>query len=456
MTSTTERPQQTNSAGKVVVASLAGTTIEWYEFFIYGTAAALVFPHLFFPDFDPVVGTLLSLSSFAMAFIARPIGGAIFGHIGDRLGRKSTLVITLTMMGVATLGIGLLPTYATIGVAAPILLVSLRVVQGLSLGGEYGGAVLMSVEHAGEGKRGFFGALVNTGAAWGLLLANLVFLLLSRLPDASFNAWGWRIPFLLSIVLVVLGLVIRLKLAESPEFAAVKDSGGVTRAPLLEVLGKHWRQAVLMMLAYASAGVTFYIGTVFSLSYGQESLALDRSTLLTLIIIINVVTIFCIPFFGWLSDRVNRRAIFLVGIVGMIVAPYVWFLGLESRSFATMLGAFLVLFIPYMANYGVMPTYFAHVFPADIRYTGLSIGYTFGTIISSAIAPIIATGLLGATGSWVAIALYMSGVGIVSVVAALFLEERHAPARTEQNSVRPVPSGTVAGQDREEEPWVNR
>lgn len=427
MTATTQRVRQSSSGRRVVLASLAGTTIEWYEFFIYGTAAALVFPDLFFPEFDPVVGTLLSLSSFAMAFIARPIGGAIFGHFGDRLGRKSTLVITLTLMGCATLGIGLLPTYATIGVAAPILLVLLRVLQGLSLGGEYGGAVLMSVEHAGEGKRGLFGALVNTGAAWGLLLANVVFLALAQLPDATFNAWGWRIPFLLSVVLVVLGLVIRLKLTESPEFAEVKKSGEVSRTPLAEVLIRHWRPAVLMMLAYASAGVTFYIGTVYSLSYGQESLSLDRSTLLTLIIIINVVTIICIPFFGWLSDRVSRRVIFLAGIIGMIIAPYVWFLGLESRSFPVMLAGFLVLFIPYMANYGTMPTYFAHVFPADIRYTGLSIGYTFGTIISSAIAPIIATALLGATGSWVSIALYMSGVGVVSAVAAIFLRERHAP-----------------------------
>ncbi|MGO1975436.1 MAG: MFS transporter, partial [Propionibacteriaceae bacterium] len=409
-----------------------------------------------FPEFDPVVSTLLSLSSFAMAFIARPIGGAIFGHFGDRLGRKSTLVITLTLMGCATLGIGLLPTYATIGVAAPILLVLLRVLQGLSLGGEYGGAVLMSVEHAGEGKRGFFGAIVNTGAAWGLLLANLVFLVLARLPDETFNAWGWRIPFLLSVVLVVLGLMIRLKLAESPEFAEVKEAGGVSRAPIVEVLARHWRQAVLMMFAYASAGVTFYIGTVYSLSYGTESLALERSTLLTLVIIINVVTIVCIPFFGWLSDRVNRRAIFLVGIVGMIITPYLWFLGLESRSFAFMLGGFLLLFIGYMANYGTMPTYFAHVFPADIRYTGLSIGYTFGTIISSAIAPIIATALLGATGSWLSIALYMSGVGVVSAIAALFLKERYAPRRGGPPADQPARTGPTDQHGVEDASWTSR
>lgn len=415
-----------NSANRVVLASLAGTTIEWYEFFIYGTASALVFPKLFFPEFDPVVGTLLSLSSFAMAFVARPIGGAIFGHFGDRVGRKSMLVITLSMMGIATLGIGLLPTYATIGVAAPVLLVLLRVLQGLSLGGEYGGAVLMSVEHAGERRRGFFGGLVNTGAAWGLLLANAVFLILAQLPESSFNVWGWRIPFLISVVLVVLGLAIRLKLAESPEFTHVKHTSAVRQAPLIDVFARHWRPAVLIMLAYASAGVTFYIGTVYSLSYGEARLTVDRSTLLTLIIIVNAANIIGLPFFGWLSDRVNRRTIFLVGIIGMTITPYLWFLGLESGRFALMLAGFILLFLGYMANYGTMPTFFSYVFPASIRYTGLSIGYTFGTIVSSAIAPIIAAAIFGATGSWVPIALYMSGVGIVSAIATLFLRERYA------------------------------
>ncbi|MQA06191.1 MAG: MFS transporter [Streptosporangiales bacterium] len=227
-----------SGSGRVVLASLAGTTIEWYEFFIYGTAAALVFDKLFFPGHDPLVSVLLSLSTFALAFVARPLGGVLFGHFGDRLGRKSMLVVTLSLMGVATLCIGLLPTYATIGPAAPLLLVLLRVVQGLSLGGEYGGAVLMSVEHASSRRRGLFGALVNTGAAWGLLLANLVFLATSQLSDAAFQAWGWRVPFLLSVVLIGLGLAIRLKLAESPDFQQVKDKDEVRRAPIAEVLSR--------------------------------------------------------------------------------------------------------------------------------------------------------------------------------------------------------------------------
>lgn len=415
-----------STARRATLASLAGTTIEWYEFFVYGTAAALVFPRLFFPAFDAVAGTLLSLSTFALAFLARPIGGALFGHFGDRLGRRSTLVITLSLMGGATLCIGLLPTYATIGVGAPALLVALRVLQGVSLGGEYGGAVLMSIEHARPDRRGLFGALVNTGAAWGLLLANLVFLALSGLSDEAFESWGWRVPFLLSVVLILLGLRIRLTLADSPEFAEVRRSGEVRRAPVLEVLTRHWRPTVLMMLAYASAGVTFYIGTVYSLTYGTSELGIGRDTILTLVLIVNVATIVAVPFFGWLSDRVDRKPIFVLGIVGMAVVPYAWFGTLGTGSFGWMLGGFLLLFLPYAANYGTMPAFFAHVFPPAIRYTGMSLGYTFGTVISSAVAPLVATWLLDLTGSWTSIAVYMSVTGIVSTVAALFLLERFA------------------------------
>jgi len=417
-----------SDATRVVLASLVGTSIEWYEFFIYGTAAALVFGKLFFPSFDPRVGTLLSLSTFALAFVARPLGAVLFGHFGDRLGRKSMLVVTLSLMGAATFCIGLLPTYDSIGAAAPILLVLLRVVQGLSLGGEYGGAVLMSVEHSGRQRRGFFGAVVNTGAAWGLLLATVVFLVVSRLSDAAFASWGWRVPFLLSIVLVAIGLFIRLKLTESPEFEQVKRRGEVRRAPIVEVLAKHWRLAVLMCLSYISAGVTFYIATVFSLSYGVTHLHVKRDLILQLVLAINVLTIVGIPFFGWLSDRVDRKKIFIAGIAGMAVLPYVWFATLDTRSFGWMLLGFVLLFIPYTANYGTMPAFYAQVFPPAVRYTGMSLGYTLGTVLGSALAPIIATWLLDVTGSWVGIAVYMSAAGLVSFGAALYLAERPAGA----------------------------
>jgi metabolite-proton symporter len=432
---TSTRPGTRNHARKVLISSLIGSTIEWYEFFIYGTAASLVFDQLFFPEFDPLVGTLLALSTFAIAFIARPIGGVVFGHFGDRIGRKSMLVLTLTLMGGATFAIGLLPTFEQVGVAAPLLLVLLRLIQGFSLGGEYGGAVLMSVEHASPGKRGFFGAVVNTGAGWGLLLANLVFLIVDQLPEDDFQSWGWRVPFLLSAILVVLGLFIRLKLAESPDFEAVKETGSVRKIPVVEVLRKHPSLVVLMCLSYLSAGVTFYVGTVFSLTYGTQQVGLSRSTLLGLVIAVNVLTIITIPFFGWLSDRVNRKRIFLAGVVGMAALPYAWFALLGSGELALMLLGFLLLFLPYAANYGVMPTFFAHVFPTGVRYTGLSIGYTLGTVLGSGLAPIIATFLLDKTGSWPAIALYMTGAGVLSFVAALFLHERAG----EPDTGAPVP-----------------
>jgi metabolite-proton symporter len=413
-----------NQAGKVLSSSLIGSVVEWYEFFIYGTAASLVFNKLFFPSFDPLVGTLLSLSTFAIAFVARPIGGIIVGHFGDRLGRKSMLVLTLTLMGGATFAIGILPTYDQIGAWAAILLVLVRILQGFSLGGEYSGAVLMSVEHAQPERRGFFGAVVNTGAGWGMLLANLVFLVVSQLPDAQFQAWGWRVPFLLSAVLVGIGLFIRLKLAESPEFERVKQADEVRKLPVVEVLRGHSKRVVLMCLAYLSAGVTFYVGTVFSLTYGTSKIGISRSTMLWLVIAATVLTIIAIPYFGWLPDRVDRKRIFLIGVIGMTVLPYAWFTMIDTGNVVLMLLGFLALFVPYSATYGVMPTFFTHVFGVGLRYTGMSIGYTLGTVLGSGLAPIIATFLLDKTGGWLAIAGYMSATGVLSYVAAASLQER--------------------------------
>ncbi|MBO0875536.1 MAG: MHS family MFS transporter, partial [Pseudonocardia sp.] len=376
---------------RVVAASLLGTAIEWYEFFIYGTAAALVFPKVFFPEADQRVGTLLSLSTFAVAFLARPIGGGIFGMLGDRLGRKPVLITTLALMGCSTLAIGLLPSYRSIGLAAPALLVLLRVLQGLSLGGEYGGAVLMSIEHAHPARRGLFGALVNTGAGWGLLLANLAFLLVSGLPESAFLTWGWRIPFLLSVVLLVTCFVVRLRISESPEFANAAALGQTRRAPLREILTRHWALTLLMMLAYTGSGVVFYVGTVYVLSYGTSSLHISRSTMLTLVLLINVLTIVALPAFGAMSDRINRKGIFIAGALAMAALSPVWFALLGTGTFAWMLLGFVLLFLPYSANYGVMPTFFAQAFPPAVRYSGLSLGYTLGTVISSAVAPLIAS-----------------------------------------------------------------
>ncbi len=416
-------PARRRERSRVLTSSLAGTTIEWYEFFIYGTAAALVFSDLFFPQFDRFTGTLLSLSTFAVAFIARPAGAALFGHFGDRVGRKASLVATLVIMGTSTFLIGVLPTYDTIGVWAPLVLVILRVLQGLSLGGEYSGAVLMCVEHAGKQRRGLFGAIVNTGSGLGLILANLVFIASSGVSGDGFVSWGWRLPFLVSAVLVIIALVIRLRVEESPEFAAMRASKELRRMPLVDTLKGHLRPVVLCAIAYLAAGVTFYMAAVYALNYIQDQLDLSRNIALAVVLLGFSLIVIGMPFFGWLSDRYDRKTILQFGAAGMIVTPFIWFPLLGTRSFWLMLVAFVVLFFPFNANYGVMPTFFARVFPTGVRYTGMAVGYNIGTVLSAGVAPIIATSLLEFAGHWYAIALYMSLSAVLSLVAGVFLVE---------------------------------
>ncbi|MGB3482042.1 MAG: MFS transporter [Mycobacterium sp.] len=424
-----------NQSRRVALSSLAGTTIEWYEFFIYAIAAALVFDKLFFPNFDPVVGRILSLSTFTIAFIARPVGAAVFGHFGDRIGRKKLLVITLSVMGGATVLIGVLPTYDQIGVAAPILLAALRFAQGFSLGGEYSGAVLMSVEHAPAKKRGMLSSIVNTGSALGLMLANLAFLLLERLPDEAFLSYGWRIPFLLAGVLVFFGLFIRVSLDESPEFQKVAANGNIVKMPVKVVLTRYPKLVVLMALSYLSIGTVFYVLTVFSISYGTEQIDVEESLILRVILLSTIFIVIGIPFFGWLSDRIGRRRIFLAGVVGMAVLPWAWFVMFNSGNPVVVFLGFLLIFIPYCANYGTMPAYFSLVFPPEVRYTGLAIGYTLGTLVTS-MAPIVATYLMSKTGAWQSIAIYMTVSGIVSLGAAYLMKEHSPVSRKEAASVQ--------------------
>jgi len=423
-TTSYRRPEAT----KALLSSLAGTSVEWYEFFVYGIAAALVFGKLFFPSFDNLVGTLLSLSTFAVAFIARPAGAALFGHYGDRIGRKASLIVTLTMMGGATFLIGLLPTYETIGIWAPLLLIILRIIQGISLGGEYSGAVLISVEHAGADKQGYFGGIVNTGSCVGLILANLAFLALSGLSESDFLSWGWRIPFILSAILVVLGMVIRARVSESPDFAAVKEARKVEQAPVFEVLKNYKTQVVLLCLAYIGAGTFFYTASVFTLGYSKY-LGVSRGEMLTLIMAAFSFLALGMVAFGWLSDRVSRKAIFVVGALAMVITPFIWFSLLDTRNMALMMLGFLILFVPFAANYGVMPTFYAEIFPAKVRYSGMAIGYTLGTIVGSATAPLVGTYLLGVTGNWYAIAAFMSGASLISALAGLFLYPAKSSAR---------------------------
>lgn len=416
---------QTSSTWKVALASLIGTTIEWYDFFIFGTAAAIAFNVLFFPTADPVIGTLLAFSTFAVAFVARPIGGIVFGHFGDRIGRKSMLVVTLSLMGIATFLIGVLPTYETIGVWAPLLLVTLRFVQGFSLGGEYGGAVLMAVEHASSRQRGFYGSWVQMGVPTGLILANAVFLPISALPDQQFLSWGWRIPFLLSVLLVAVGLVIRLTIIESPGFRRAKETNAVTRLPIISVLRTYPKQVLLIAGAYVSAGVTFYVTGVFGLSYGTEQLGLERSTMLWLVLVSMIVTFFALPAFGSLSDRIGRKPVFLAGVAAMGLFAFPWFWLLNTKQFAAMLAGYLLIFIPYSACYGTMATFFAELFGLQVRYSGLSLGYTLGTVFGSALAPILATYLLELTGTETSIAIYMVLMAVISIISTLLLTETY-------------------------------
>lgn len=432
---------QASRPGRVVASSLIGTVIEWYEFYIYGTAAALVFDKLFFPKFDSFMGTLLSLSTFAIAFVARPVGAAIFGHYGDRLGRKTLLVVSLVSMGGATFLIGVLPTYSAIGVAAPVILVALRLIQGLSLGGEYGGAVLMSIEHTKIHRRGLTGGIINSGASLGLILATAVFGLVSLLPDAAFMSWGWRIPFLLSVVLLVLGLFIRLRVAESPEFTAVRATNTIERLPIRTAVTSHGREIVLMALAYLPTGVIFYLAAVFSLSYSTKTLDLSRPVMLTILCITNAIAIVGLVYFGWLSDFKNRKLIYQLGIAGMLVTPWIWFVMMNTKSYTTVFFAFLVLLLPQVASYGTMPAYFTHVFPPRIRYTGMSLGYSLGTIIGSGLSPLIATALLGKTNNWPAVAIFITALNLIALLATFGLRERHV---AEPAIAAHIPSPTTA------------
>ncbi|AQW54479.1 MFS transporter [Streptomyces violaceusniger] len=411
------------SVGKVAVASVIGTAVEWYDLFVFATASAIAFNKLFFPTFDPLVGTLLAFGTFASAYLARLIGAAVFGHFGDRLGRKSMLLISLSMMGAATFAIGLLPTYGTVGVWAPVLLLTLRVVQGLALGGEWGGAVLMSVEHAPKGKRGFFGSLVQTGVPIGTLLANSAFLLVALLPEKDLLSWGWRIPFLASCLLVLVGLLIRSRTTETPAFQEVKQRDTQVRLPLAEVFRRYWRQVILGGVATMSTGVAFNILVAFGLTYGTDTLGLSRSTMLTVALLSCVAAIGLIPAFGALSDRLGRKPVIIGGIVGEAVVAFPMFWLLDTRQSGLVLLGYLLLMTAFAANYGPIATFLAELFGTKVRYSGLSVSYMLSGLLGSAATPAVTTALLDATGKGSSVAWFMIGSASVSLVCLLLLAE---------------------------------
>lgn len=421
---------------KATFASWIGTTIEYYDFSAYGLAASLIFPKLFFSSDDPALATVLSLATFAVAFIARPVGAVVFGHFGDRIGRKTALVLTLLLMGISTFLIGLMPTYDQIGVAAPVLLVLARLAQGFSVGGEYGGAVLMTVEHAGR-RGGFFGSLVNTGATAGLILANLVFLAVVQLPDDSLYSWGWRIPFLLSGILVIVGLIARTTLEETPEFEEAEQKGVVQQVPVVDVLRNHLGTVLLVALGILATGTAFTMTTVYSLSYGENTLGLTSSTVLTTLLTATVAILISLPLFGAIGDRFGVRRVFLGGAVSLIVLPFCWFALMDTRQLGWMILGFVLIFIGYSANYAVVPSYFSQVFPPAVRFTGMSVGITIGLIAGNAIAPSVSSMILNSTGSWLIIACYMSGTAVLSLLAGLALRLPPAPPPAGESRAEP-------------------
>ena len=413
-----ENSEQTVSIKTVAGASLLGTTIEWYDFFIYITAASLVFNQLFFPEFEPLVGTLLAYSVNAVAFVARPIGGALFGHFGDRIGRKSMLVATLLLMGLATFAIGCLPTYSQIGVIAPLVLVVLRFLQGLGLGGEWGGAVLMAVEHSPEDRRGFYGSFPQMGIPAGVIFSSLIFLALTfSLSNEQFLSWGWRVPFLLSIVLVAVGLFIRLRILESPAFQSIQESGTTARVPLVDVFRDHWKQVLVVAGAYLAQNITFYILISFVLAYGEEQLGFPRPTVISIIVISSIASFFLLPIFALLSDRFGRKPLLLTGTAGMGIFAFVMFPLLDTGNYPLMLLGHLALTFFQSMALGPVATFFVELFSTRVRYTGATMGYQLGTVIAGGSALIVATALLQYFGSSLYISAYMAAVCVLSFIA---------------------------------------
>jgi metabolite-proton symporter len=419
--------QTPTSVKRAVFASFIGTTIEWYDFFLYGTAAALVFNKLFFPTIEPLAGTMAAFATYAVGFFARPFGGVLFGHFGDKHGRKSVLVTTLMMTGVATFLIGLLPTYKQAGVLAPALLVLLRCVQGLGVGGQWGGAVLMAVEHGHRGRRGFYGSWVQAGVPAGLVLANGAFALFAvLLSEKSFLAWGWRVPFLLGVVLLGVGLFIRLRIMESPVFAAAKETQPASRLPALDALRHHPRNVLLAMGARFAESGSFYIFAVFVLSYGTKQLGLPQSMLLNAVLAGSILQLIAIPPCGALSDSIGRRPVYLGGALSLALFAFPFFWLTDTGAAPCVWLAVMIGLVCHAAMYGPQAAFFAELFSTNVRYSGASLGSQLSAPLAGGLAPLIATALLKWTGGkpW-PVALYLIGMASITLLSVWLAKETH-------------------------------
>jgi metabolite-proton symporter len=409
---------------RAVIASTIGTAIEWYDFFLYSTVTGLVFAKLFFPKSDPLTGTLEAFAIYAVGFIARPVGAAIFGHYGDRIGRKSTLIITLMLMGVATFLVALVPTYEQIGVWGAVILTILRFVQGVGVGGEWGGSVLMSMEWARDNNtRGFIASWPQFGVPCGLFLANLAVLAFSQMSGEQFLTWGWRLPFLMSLILVVVGLYIRLGIMETPVFTKLVSERKIARTPILDVIRQQPKEIILSALARMAEQTPFYIFTAFVFAYGIGTLKVSRDFLLVAVLTASVVSFVSIPLFGHISDRIGRKTMYMLGAVTVGVFGFVYFAMLETGSLVLIFAAIVLSLIPHDMMYGPQAALIAESFTGKLRYSGASLGYQLASIIAGGPAPIIATWLFATYGTPFAIAGYILACAVLTLIATAMMTE---------------------------------